>query len=284
MFKKGFTLIELLVVIAIIAILAAILFPVFAQAREKARATSCLSNCKQIGTALQLYVDDYDETLPCYTYSFERKDVSGDNRIHGGKDTGFRMCLSMSAPTKVSVNTGSNVPYADDLWCWIDAVYPYVKNPMCFVCPSCTKTYKLSDNNTYYALGYGYNLQLTGPVTNYNEISMEKPYSMSGIKNTAQIVFCGDTYVGKNGNYIRGWAFIIPGIVHGYWQKDSNGKAVYSGIKHNEGQNYTFVDGHAKFYKEWAGPCEDNIATSRGNSWNDYYGMYSTWWNPAYQK
>ena len=63
--KKGFTLIELLVVIAIIAILAAILFPVFAQAREKARQTSCLSNCKQLGTALQLYVDDYEETFPC---------------------------------------------------------------------------------------------------------------------------------------------------------------------------------------------------------------------------
>ena len=62
--KRGFTLIELLVVIAIIAILAAILFPVFAQAREKARAASCLSNCKQIGTAIQLYTDDYDETLP----------------------------------------------------------------------------------------------------------------------------------------------------------------------------------------------------------------------------
>ena len=57
---KGFTLIELLVVRAIIAILAAILFPVFAQAREKARQASCLSNCKQLGTSFQLYIDDYD--------------------------------------------------------------------------------------------------------------------------------------------------------------------------------------------------------------------------------
>jgi prepilin-type N-terminal cleavage/methylation domain-containing protein/prepilin-type processing-associated H-X9-DG protein len=62
--KNGFTLIELLVVIAIIAILAAILFPVFAQARAKARSISCLSNVKQIGTAFAMYVQDYDETTP----------------------------------------------------------------------------------------------------------------------------------------------------------------------------------------------------------------------------
>ncbi len=62
--KKGFTLIELLVVIAIIAILAAILFPVFARAREKARASSCLSNMKQIGLAVLQYAQDYDENFP----------------------------------------------------------------------------------------------------------------------------------------------------------------------------------------------------------------------------
>jgi prepilin-type N-terminal cleavage/methylation domain-containing protein/prepilin-type processing-associated H-X9-DG protein len=61
---RGFTLIELLVVIAIIAILAAILFPVFAQARAKARSIACLSNCKQSGTAYMMYVQDYDETSP----------------------------------------------------------------------------------------------------------------------------------------------------------------------------------------------------------------------------
>jgi len=62
--KTGFTLIELLVVIAIIAILAAILFPVFAQARDKARQSTCLSNCKQIGLAIDMYTQDNDDILP----------------------------------------------------------------------------------------------------------------------------------------------------------------------------------------------------------------------------
>jgi prepilin-type N-terminal cleavage/methylation domain-containing protein/prepilin-type processing-associated H-X9-DG protein len=66
--KGAFTLIELLVVIAIIAILAAILFPVFAQAREKARSISCLSNCRQTGVGTQMYVQDYDETFPINIY------------------------------------------------------------------------------------------------------------------------------------------------------------------------------------------------------------------------
>ncbi|MBB6051499.1 DUF1559 domain-containing protein [Armatimonas rosea] len=98
--RLGFTLIELLVVIAIIAILAAILFPVFAQAREKARQTSCLSNCKQIGTAQMMYVQDYDEVYPLWGY------WNPMQRVNGWKQT------------------------------WVQILQPYAKNMQIFKCPS----------------------------------------------------------------------------------------------------------------------------------------------------
>ena len=96
--KVAFTLIELLVVIAIIAVLAAILFPVFARARENARRTSCLSNMKQLGLAFIQYSQDYDEMIPRYQYG------------SGGPP-----------------NTQHN---------WHDAIYPYVKSVQVYNCPS----------------------------------------------------------------------------------------------------------------------------------------------------
>src|SRR3569833_1272760 len=98
--RNGFTLIELLVVIAIIAILAAILFPVFAQAREKARAITCVSNEKQIGLAMMMYVQDYDETFPL----FQRNASPGEIDYLG------------------------NPAVASDPVSWYYVVNPYVKN------------------------------------------------------------------------------------------------------------------------------------------------------------
>jgi prepilin-type N-terminal cleavage/methylation domain-containing protein/prepilin-type processing-associated H-X9-DG protein len=100
--RKGFTLIELLVVIAIIAILAAILFPVFARAREKARQSSCLSNCKQIMLGVIMYTGDYDETLP--------EGVSY-------WDSPFNDGLADAGP-------------------WYGLIMPYLKNEQILICPS----------------------------------------------------------------------------------------------------------------------------------------------------
>ena len=100
--RRGFTLIELLVVIAIIAILAAILFPVFAKAREKARQAACLSNLKQVGLAIMMYVQDYDERMP----------------IAGAMDHRNASCR-FACPTGLP-----------------PVVMPYVKNFGIFTCPS----------------------------------------------------------------------------------------------------------------------------------------------------
>src|SRR5262250_3403391 len=90
--KRAFTLIELLVVIAIIAILAAILFPVFAQAREQARTISCLSNVKQIGLGIKMYTQDYDEEFPMGTYPGPRNwEVNLD--VNPYSDYGTPTCL-----------------------------------------------------------------------------------------------------------------------------------------------------------------------------------------------
>jgi prepilin-type N-terminal cleavage/methylation domain-containing protein len=116
--RTGFTLIELLVVIAIIAILAAILFPVFAQARESARRSGCQSNMKQVTTAILMYAQDYDETLPYQQ--------DGDLCDYGKSSHAV----------------------------WINSTMPYVKNKQVWWCPSTDKWAPLpndvSDSNYWY--------------------------------------------------------------------------------------------------------------------------------------
>jgi prepilin-type N-terminal cleavage/methylation domain-containing protein/prepilin-type processing-associated H-X9-DG protein len=123
--RRGFTLIELLVVIAIIAILAAILFPVFARAREKARQTSCLSNVKQLTLGALMYVNDYDETL--------------FGHIQGTRSDFY--------------------PPSGDFLNWAQQIYPYVKNEQIYTCPSrqsYTWNYSPTSRDSYFGYGMNY--------------------------------------------------------------------------------------------------------------------------------
>ena len=129
--RAGFTLIELLVVIAVVALLAAILFPVFAAAREKARQTVCLSNQKQIGTAVGLYLQDFDERLFVY---------------------GSKAIIGVKPPASVS-HSGlilkKELDVANSRW-W-NVLYPYLKNRQVLVCPSDdlpTPSEDLNDDHT----------------------------------------------------------------------------------------------------------------------------------------
>ncbi|MDW8052597.1 MAG: DUF1559 domain-containing protein [Armatimonadota bacterium] len=121
---SGFTLIELLVVIAIIAVLAAILFPVFSNAREKARQTACLSNAKQLGLAATMYLNDYDETYPL---GFGREANTGRwlwNRYHAVPHD-WRSSVAISSPLHQAYQAH-----------WANAMQPYLKSEGIYSCPS----------------------------------------------------------------------------------------------------------------------------------------------------
>src|SRR3954454_13033944 len=133
--RRGFTLIELLVVIAIIAILAAILFPVFAQARESARKTSCLSNVRQMGTAAMMYAQDYDESYPgLYQWS--------PGAIH--------IFWTYLYPGSAQITTTQAIQLCQTC--------PYVKNADIFRCPSHKAAYPPAPGagNPQLAYSYGY--------------------------------------------------------------------------------------------------------------------------------
>ena len=147
-YRQGFTLIELLVVIAIIAILAAILFPVFARAREKARQTSCLSNLKQIGLAAMMYAQDYDETVVHY-YFWE---------------------------------DGAHVPHAQS---YVGCLMPYVANEQVWECPTLPGTRASADmapERNWYP-----NLRVSYTIATYSSNAMGRAYRYGGLLKLAEV-------------------------------------------------------------------------------------------------
>jgi len=232
--KRGFTLIELLVVIAIIAILAAILFPVFAKAREKARQTSCLSNLRQIGTAVQAYSQDYDEMLSP------------------------RGCHYSPVPAGRRTNMDN----------WMNLMQPYIKNEQIALCPSAPEQKYYYDAwyaaggyspNCFYWFNYWTNGEELAPFSADTRAAYVPPpadlgtppgTSLAQIDKPAECIATGDTTscaqlvwcCGSGcGNFSAAW---YPTAVP---QRLGHQASLIA--RHNDGSNLVFLDGHAKWMR-----------------------------------
>ena len=252
--QKAFTLIELLVVIAIIAILAAILFPVFAQARESARMTSCLSNQKQIALGILQYVQDYDETHPITFYD-------ADASVKGKPDTPWG-------------------PWAAAHIGWDKQIYPYVKNVQIFKCPSNgtgVDTGPLGDDSKPTGiLNYAINAHLvtypfavTDAHPGHNLASLRYPASTILMVEAVRAASTGAAnselrslewgYQGGHAIELNGDGFADDGGTDDTAGANINALChqgvgtVWGQIArlrgHRGGANYSFTDGHAKFYQ-----------------------------------
>lgn len=293
--RSGFTLIELLVVIAIIAILAAILFPVFAQAREKARATSCLSNMKQIGLGIMMYTQDYDEMYPLYSASF---------------CAGARVQNPLDANDKPGGTTGIG---RRPMWQYL--IYPYLKNWGIYSCPS-DKPVPTNLVAAFHNLSYGYNygylskLEVTADPGGCGVSQWFSGRSQAIVNRPADIVAVTDgggrAAFGNSGSTVGsmvnapdawpsseyfygpvqvGWGLNCStyfasanGAVDGKWA-NTDGFA----FRHNEGGNVTYADGHAKFKKVgamMAGTNNPTLAASCTLTAVTDYSQYQ--WDPRY--
>lgn len=214
------TLIELLVVIDIIAILAAILFPVFAQAREAARKTQCTSNARQVATAVAMYLQDYDEKL-------------------GFACNYWGVGVYPSGGTSNNTTNGIVPP----------SIYlgPYIKNFGVFSCPSAPIKTPTSGNTTYGSLisNYGWNWQITYVQSGYPAFAgrtgpLYEGTTLAMLERPAETVIMGDSNPSRlQGSYIYPHTNVNTATL-GYQGKP---------LRHQEGDNYVFLDGHAKWVK-----------------------------------
>jgi len=230
----GFTLIELLVVIAIIAILAAILFPVFAQAREKARQTSCLSNMKQLMTSAMMYVQDYDEKF---------------HRIKCG----------------VATFNSNNPGDPDQMWGSENALEPYIKNGGLWKCPS-DSIQRDDCGNDRYGTGIGYPIsyswthyqasapgQAFGVHAYYNADDSRPQAAVGAPAQTANLYELWTTV--SYARYFSYWRWNQADIASPTWPTAPNyftvnwcgtGDAKFSIGAHSGKTNFGFADGHVK--------------------------------------
>jgi prepilin-type N-terminal cleavage/methylation domain-containing protein/prepilin-type processing-associated H-X9-DG protein len=225
--QRGFTLIELLVVIAIIAILAAILFPVFAQARAAARKASCISNLKQLALAQTMYLQDYDERFCKW--------------VNGG-----------TPPDSWAQPNGAG-------W-WMNEIYPYIKNYGLYACPQDTR----ADDQ---ANGWGYAvLPNTNPVQYYrSSYGMSEWINTAGnsFNRLASIQFPAQTFLMSDaiGPLTNDWDNCgNPTIPYGFartwysnydawgpWGQEENYEKFKQYSRHGDGNVIAYVDGHSKY-------------------------------------
>jgi prepilin-type N-terminal cleavage/methylation domain-containing protein/prepilin-type processing-associated H-X9-DG protein len=215
--RHGFTLIELLVVIAIIAILAAILFPVFAQAREKARAISCISNLKQFALAQMMYVQDYDETM-----------------------TGLFVLDSSPNPLYYGV-----VP-------WPILLDPYVKNEQLQDCPTTARPSNLGPSDIPFFRSYGWNFLYLGGygVPNASLGAINAPAETVMMVDTFAGLPAPYERVGYYAAYAPSYFNPPYPLTENWWElRYIAGKEYWGRMtqRHTGGANVAWVDGHVKY-------------------------------------
>jgi prepilin-type N-terminal cleavage/methylation domain-containing protein/prepilin-type processing-associated H-X9-DG protein len=227
---SGFTLIELLVVIAIIAILAAILFPVFARARENARRTSCISNLKQMGLAAMQYTQDYDEGLPVALYS-----------VPGG----------------YSYPDGSEW-YTDTLY-WPQMLYPYHKSTQVFFCPSSPDRNRTDPRRLNYGANEVVIAYSSSPIKLATIVSPATTYMMMDASDIRINPLRAET-VSQN--------YYLPGLgeAGGTCPTTITDYGDCMNGRHFGGVSVAFADGHVKWLKSSV-LRRENSKTGRG-AWN----------------
>jgi len=208
--KRAFTLIELLVVIAIIAILAAILFPVFAQARESARLTSCLSNMKQQTLAWGMYAQDYDEVFPL-------------SRSVAAGAPGYEKASGCDCDGNCNLNVT-----------WMEEVQPYIKNYDMFKCPSNPNNNGTTeDKDKKQKISYGTNGVVMWGWAPLRAASLNRPAETVELLETTWA--CAD---------LGDWVARINTPPACQWGQGFNTHRGKNGL-----MNWAFFDGHAKTYK-----------------------------------